>query len=41
MQKQPDESEQEVAFQCSWLAVYEKQGTEWVQKVSASTFNSV
>ena len=38
MQKQPGETERELAFRCSWIEIYEKREAGWAAVVNASTF---
>ena len=38
IQKQPDTTEKEVAFRCSWVEIYEKQDARWAAVVNASSF---
>ncbi len=38
MQRQPDETEKEIAFRCSWVEIFEKQEAGWAVGVNSSHF---
>ncbi len=38
MQRQPDETEKEIAFRCSWVEIFEKQEAGWAVVVNSSHF---